>query len=369
MKTKIFTLCVAVLFISSVSFAAIRRVGYNGIALSGVDYANFQSAHDASSAGDTIQIYSSPGSGTITKQLVIMGFGYNFDANPNLQVIGTDAPSNISLNFYLGSDGSTVEGCSGSFSISPYDPNTGTGNGSLVSNITFQRCYGTFYFSNYESYGPSSNVKIISCVITGGGMFYSGVNDYPVTNLQVYNCILESTFTLYKASTTASFINCAMPSPSVIGNQSLNLNDAGVLVKNCILAASGAASNVNTVFESNFFGEAQPATLPSGSNNRWSQDWATLFTRNGRTDDNAGYYGYAEFDEDYFVLKTGSPAINGGTDAANNPTDAGIYGGELAYRYKLSGVPAVPAIYKLTAPSNSASTNPYNVTISVRSNN
>ena len=69
------------------------------------------------------------------------------------------------------------------------------------------------------------------------------------------------------------------------------------------------------------------------------------------------------------LLKSGSLAIGGGTDLSGNPTDAGIYGGEAAFRYKLSGVPAVPAIYKLTAPSNSATSNPYNITISVRSNN
>ncbi len=94
MQTKFCTLLVAALFISSISFGKIFRVGYNGLALTGVDYADLQSAQDAANAGDTIQIYTSIATnGTINKQLVIIGYGYNFDVNTGLQAIGTDAPS------------------------------------------------------------------------------------------------------------------------------------------------------------------------------------------------------------------------------------------------------------------------------------
>lgn len=159
-----------------------------------------------------------------------------------------------------------------------------------------------------------------------------------------------------------------MPAPSIIGNGTLTLNDAGVLVKNCIFGGPGS-SNINTIFENNFFSEIEPAVLPLGSNNRWSQDWSVIFNRISSTDDNASYTGYPEFDEDYYVLKAGSPAINGGFNGAGAVTNCGIYGGELLYVYKLSGVPAVPSIYKLTAPTLNATSNPYNVTISVKSNN
>ena len=89
-----------VLFISA--NANIRRVGYNGIPLTGVDYSDFTSAMNESANGDTIQIYgnASGGYSAITKRLVIMGFGYNLDVRPNLQVNSTNAPSYFTGGWY-----------------------------------------------------------------------------------------------------------------------------------------------------------------------------------------------------------------------------------------------------------------------------
>jgi hypothetical protein len=355
----------ASLFICNICFATIRRVGYPGIQLADVDYTTLQQANDAASNNDTIQVYGSPGGGTISKKLVIIGYGYNFDIHSNLQAIGGDIPSYLNnLSFGAGSDGSKVTGLQAYFYIGDQ-----SGSHAMVSDITFERCNGYFYFNQYEGYGPESNIKILSSVIQGGGMQWNSINDFPVTNIQVYNCIINN-FNLWKASTSAAFINCVGQSSNTYGWYSyLNLNDAGCLVKNCILYYSQASINVNTVYESNFFAEAQPIPVIPGSNNRWSQDWGSIFNRLGGNSDQPALFVAPEFDEDYYTLKPGSPAINGGFNAANQPTDCGIFGGEAAYKYKLSGVPAVPAIYKLTAPSLNASSNPYNVTISVRSNN
>lgn len=359
MTTKICTLLVAAILLSSISFAKIFRVGYNGLALTGVDYDDLQQAHNAAAAGDTIQIYtSSATSGIINKKLVIIGYGYNFDVNTNLQAIGTDAPSRANITFAAGSDGSIVSGVSGTFAVGQ----VGT---TPISNISFQRCNGVFNFLNYINYGAISNIKITSCVVHGVQFYSSAPSSNPVTNLQIYNCIIGGIISLQDPGTTAIIENCV----SASGASVLYLSDAGVVVKNCILGSAQTTTNINTIFESNFFGEAQPATLPAGSNNRWSQDWGVLFNRLGGTDNAPGNPGTVAFNENYYILKSGSPAINGGFDAANNPTNCGIYGGEAAYIYKLSGVPAVPAIYKLTAPGTAASSNPYNVTISVRSNN
>jgi hypothetical protein len=48
-------------------------------------------------------------------------------------------------------------------------------------------------------------------------------------------------------------------------------------------------------------------------------------------------------------------------------TDMGIFGGTNPYL--LSGIPPVPTFYKLSAGSINATSNPYTVTFSVRSNN
>lgn len=351
MKKELGTLVVASLLISSVSFATIRRVGYTGVPLAGVDYAsnNFSSAHDASNPGDTIQLYGDAGSPgpTLTKRLVIIGFGYNFDANPNLQTVGTDKPSFSNyVNFAPGSENSIIEGCSGTFYVS-------------TSNITIRRC-NMFQLYFVVDLSPINNTIVVSSVVADQHM--SSLNN-PCTNTQFYNCILEY-LSFGLLTTTGSLVNCV----SSIQGGSWQFGNAAFLVKNSILTYYDAG-NINTIYENNFFIAAQPSPLPLGSNNRWSQDRGVLFDRLGGTDDSPGIPSYSAFDEDYYVLKAGSPAINGGFNAANAPTDAGIYGGEPAYRYKLSGVPAVPAIYKLSAPTNAATTNPYNVTISVRSNN
>ncbi|MEO8109800.1 MAG: hypothetical protein ABI594_07215 [Ginsengibacter sp.] len=367
MHTKIIALLVAALLIGNYSFGNIFRVGYTGPPLAGVDYADLQSAQDAASAGDTLQVYTNITThGNIDKKLVIIGYGYNFDANANLQVIGTDAPSSADITFSPGSDGSMVSGISGSFGIGDY-----AGTGIPISNITFQRCNGDFRFYNFIgysiNYGTISNIQISGSVINLR-LSYHGTDGTPVNNLQIYNCIVQL-IQLFKANTTAIIENCVSASLTYSSFSFLDLNDASVLMKNCIFASSNSMNNINTIYENNFFAEAQPVVLPAGSNNRWSQDWAVIFNRLGGTSDAPGYYADPSFDEDYYVLKAGSPAINAGLDAANNPSDAGIYGGETAYIYKLSGVPAVPANYKLTAPSTVASSNPYNITISVRSNN
>ena len=57
---KFFILSVAATLICSLSFATIRRVGYFGPGVSGVDYASFAEAHTAASVGDTIMMM--PGS-------------------------------------------------------------------------------------------------------------------------------------------------------------------------------------------------------------------------------------------------------------------------------------------------------------------
>ncbi|MEO8109801.1 MAG: hypothetical protein ABI594_07220, partial [Ginsengibacter sp.] len=254
MQTKFITLLAAALLISSFSFAKIFRVGYIGLPLTGVDYADLQSAQDAASAGDTLQIYTSITTyGNIDKKLVIIGYGYNFDANANLQAIGTDAPSSASMGFSPGSDGSIISGISGSFGIGD-----GAGTGIPISNITFQRCSGNFGFNNNISFGTISNIQISNSVITFLDFSDNGPAGGPVTNLQIYNCIVQ-TIQLSQAGTTAVIENCVSASPTYSGFQTLNLNDAGVLVKNCILATSNSVNNINTVYKNNFFGEAQPA--------------------------------------------------------------------------------------------------------------
>lgn len=356
-----FVFCIAILLCYNFCSATIRRVGYPGVPVAGLDYADIASAQAASLAGDTIQIYGTIITPTtINKRLVIIGFGYNLDANPDLQVNGSESPSffqNI-ITFDVGSENSIIEGC---YFKHYFDIST--------SNITVRRCFlnhNTGTLNNHitlrNDLRAINNTKIESCVASIN-MYSSSAN--PCLNTLVVNCILdEVVFAMVES--TGSIINCVSVSPSYSVNW--NLNNATFLVKNCI--GRLFSNYTNSLFENNFFAYAQPAIPPQGGNNRWNQNWGDIFNRLGGSNDAAGESTNSTFNENYYLLKPGSPAINGGFDSNNNPTDCGIFGGDAATVYRTGGIPTVPSVYKLSAPAGRAATsNPYNVNISVKSNN
>ena len=366
MNYKIFTLFIAAILITSVANAKIFRVGYtalyNATPLTGVDYTSMADADGAAGPGDTIQVYGSVTGGNMTKRLVIIGFGYNLDAHPGLQTNANnvDAPSfSGGIFFGPGTDGSVIIGMT-SDNIYGFQCGDYYQTGTPVSNITFERCYGSFYLYNRGE--ALSNVRIINCVCLNIIM-QDGDNGIPVNNLQVYNCILDY-ITLYNNATTASVINC-VSAPNTYGH--INLNTAQVLLKNSVIYP---VSSSNTIFQNNFiYGSAYP--LPAGSsNNYWDVGFDDIFNELGVPSSySVGTPGFTVFNENWYILKVGSPAINAGTNADNSTTDCGIFGGEPAYIYKIGGIPSVPSIYQLTAPGSEASSNPYKITISVRSNN
>jgi hypothetical protein len=63
-----------------------------------------------------------------------------------------------------------------------------------------------------------------------------------------------------------------------------------------------------------------------------------------------------------------SAALGTGRNSTNNATDCGIFGGEAGEEYIISGIPPIPSIYQLTAPSQTATGSTYNITVGIRSN-
>lgn len=335
-------------FCSFNSYSAILRVNYNtGFPRTNVDYTTFSAAVTAAAVGDTIQIYGSISSlGTLNKRLVIQGFGYNFDVHPGLQQNPFEYPSLITvtgtgLTFATGSENSVLEGVAFSGTVLVQ-----------VSNITIRRCWLSIRVQN-----TISNINVSQSVVYG-----SQSNSGSVSGLYLFNCILDDLNLSGISNSSILITNCVTKANTI----SWIFGSNSVLVQNSIIF-NYYSTNLNTVYQNNFFATAQPTPLPAGSNNRWGQNWANLFNRLGGTSNNPADPANAAFDELYYALRTGSAAINGGFDSANNPTDCGIFGGDPAYHYKISGLPAIPATYLLTSPGTSATTNPYNVTISVRS--
>ncbi len=344
MNNKIFTLFIAALMVSNVSFAKIIRVGYTGPQITGVDFTEAQLAHDAASAGDTLLF--SPGSygiSSATKKLVYIGTGYFTDgknSNPNLQLIG----GSIILTCYLSASasGSVFEGIETLTAISLEQEN--------VNDIIIRRCKGGAAYMNSAS--TSNNWHFLQCfdMQIGGG---SG--DF--TNLRVENS--KVSLVLNAKKNTGQFTNCFFQ------NLILDLNDNTLSFLNCIFSIYTyytPSKFTNSIFQNCLFNIADPGL--SGSNNKFSVEFF---------DTGIGYNNYVfkgwpvevtgQTADEKYKLKAGSPAIGAGIGGV----DMGIYGG--ANPYRLSGIPSIPAFYKLTAPSNNATTNPYTITFSVRSNN
>lgn len=346
MKKKIFTLLALAAMVLSTqnASATIRRVGYTGTALLNTDYADLQSAHDAAAAGDTILLFPGYYSASYSKKLITIGYGYYNDtlalgtgANAGLQNIKGTLSFNVYL--YASAANSVFEGTDGG-SITAY-------YGEAVNNITIRRCRGYINFNNMVC----NNWVITQSQIDNLGFMWAGGTP---TNLTVSNCFISG-LALSNGSgitQTGQFTNNTIYEATNLGFG----NGSFVLKNNIFLLYHGA--DANCVAQNNIYNTGYSAG-PAGNGNV-NIDNASMNT--------IVFEGYNVVGTTYsidgrYALKPGSPAIGAGAGGI----DCGMYGGTNPY--KLSGMPRIPAFYKLTAPSNITSTNPYTITFSVRSNN
>ncbi|PVD53088.1 hypothetical protein DC498_06910 [Terrimonas sp.] len=341
MNYRFYTLLsICFFFMVSVSNAKIFRVGYTGPQVTGTDYADFQSAHDEADPGDTLLFY--PGNtytGNASKPLVYMGYGYfvsGTDANTGLQLI----TGNLGLVIHLlaGSEESSFEGI-------------GDNNGYLqlyvdvpINDITVRRCNTVYVYSSIS--GDCSNWQIIqsyNVVIHPSG----NGGTTRLLNLRVENCHL-SYFDLRNlpAGSSGQVSNCVI-------NGGVDLTGASIYFLNNVCYGASFTGAAGTLFENNLFDFAEGAyDITGGTDNQFSVDMSNVFV--GSTGNST---------DGQWQLKAGSPAIGAGAGG----TDCGMFGGTNPYR--LSGIPSIPVFYKLTAPSRTATTNPYTITFSVKSNN
>lgn len=327
--------------------AKIFRVGFPGTPVAGVDYAPAQAIDviGAATNGDTVQVYhqyalSSMYFGGINKQLVFIGFGYFLDKNPNLQAVNGNDNNHVQLYFGSGSEGSVVQGLAGSFSIS-------------ANNISIIRCRALSLTIglDFNNQPVAVNGTIIkSCFIQGIEDYGQGSNMY-ISNNIFYSVNLDGS--------TGFFINNVIISSAVLNS---------FVVKNNIFAENYCLIEGSNLIENNLF--AGNCNY-SGSGNLYNVSMADVFpswSLNGAFylayDNNTGTY-----EDSRLTISPSGPAANAGKKADGSPTDAGIYGGEAGDIYRLSGIPSVPSIYKLTSTSSTATQNPYTITVSVRSNN
>jgi len=329
-KTIILTACFTALAVFN-SSAKIWRVNNAGIP---ADFTTIQAAHDDATvlAGDTLHIepsWISYGALVSTKKLIILGPGYYLDLNSNQQANPATATiESFTLN--TGSSGTVISGLT----------ITGT-NYISTGNITISRNHisGNIYLSRDYSYSDiiiSGNYDINSVNHNGSS------NANLITNVLIYNNLL-------------GFVSLNAQYSGVIANNILtswSCTTYNFTIKNNICTTNSNSyifnGSYNTIYNNI---AATSLALPQGNGNQTSVSMSTVFV---------GSTGYST--DGQWQLANGSPALGAGL----NGEDCGMYGGSTPYH--LSGLPEIPSVYFLSAPSTSnGDTLP--VTISVKTNN
>jgi hypothetical protein len=322
---KNLTLIVLAFFAYQSPFAKIWRV--NNVPGVTADFTTVQAAHDAAGVqpGDTLHIEPSTttyGNLTMTKRLVIISVGDFLWVNPGAQysqVTGTI--NSITVNNVSASN--SVFHCTVSGGISVSNANT----------LRFERCS----FGSSLSINSSNNN-----VITGNYLYSIGFNN-SVNNI-VSNNIIKY-FLDVNTTASATVVNNVLFAETAIAGRPMSNST----FQNNIINKNGSFSFNNSIVENNM---ASNTSLPAGNGNQNSVNMTAVFVNPSGNDDAS------------FVLQTAgaNPAV--GTGAAG--VDCGAYGGNTPLKRGLQ--PAIPAIYKLSAPAAPVG-NTMNVIFSTKSNN
>jgi hypothetical protein len=333
MKTVLLSLkitCISLFFVQMAS-AKVWRVNNN----TGV-HADFTQVTTAVSSplvqeGDTIYIEPSPTQytgATPQKRLVFIGAGYFLSENTGLQYNTNDSRI-TSFTIDSLASGSSFFGIRSNLVFVS----------SNADNITFSRCHISFATSVSFANSLMSNWIINKCYVL---QFAFNNAAYVFENLQFTNSIVFQSFNL------ANCINGLVRNNILLGGVTMN----NTYATNNIFATASSLNFTNCTVKYNI---STSNNLPAGNNNQVSVPQASLFILTGSTDAR-------------YQLAAGSPAIGAGEPINGETPDCGPFG--TADPYRLSGIPAIPAIYELQVPpSIPSSATTMQVTISTRSNN
>jgi len=372
--TAFWATAIMIFAIATVSNATIRRVGYWGTPTA-LDYTNLQNAYNASIGGDTIQVYPSSsnsanygGISAVTHKILILGNGRswgNFNdygvvdtANYNVQTI-TGSCNVGAIYLGVGSDSSVISGLS--FNSGNCDIGYCNSTVKGINGVIIQRCefWGGCYI-NLD--GNNDGNKIIDNYFADGAIscnYYD--HSSSTTNLKVSNnifrCASQFTYNViyqYGSGVTGMFNNNIIRDPlfSSTNTGVIYLPTGRMVFENNI--SNGLTLNAPLCMFYNNIGTGTewPISSSLGSGNLQNIPYSSLFVNSFNNSPTLS-------PEARFVLKANSPAVNyyyGGSAASGGGTpDCGIYGGPTPHI--LSGVPAAPVIYNVTAPANNQPTN------------
>jgi len=304
-------------------------------------YTSLQTALNAADGypgTDTIHLEPSDfnyGDASINSPVVIIGNGFfltGVNSNPDKQANGQTSTVNlISLN--AGATGSTITG------VRIAD----TGGGITMtntSNITLIRNYFNGYGVSWSGTGNTcANITIAENIFSAGADLSQSTTDQIISGLLVRNNYFSGKIDLGDTGDNITGF--------VVTNNTFNYNGTHA-IRNAEIAYNafniGNVSNVNNNLHDNI----SPTALPAGTNNV-VVNMVTVFAAGGTSDGTWNILSTSPYDEE------------------NGASPRGMYSGISPYR--LSGIPAVPAIYSLQSTLNTTPGGTVNVTLSTRSNN
>lgn len=299
------------------------------------DFTSIGNAANAAAAGDTIYVAGSLqdyGTIPLSKRLTILGPGYFLNENPETQDFFVSAKL-VSLAFIGGAQGAMVSGME---ILNGIDIN--------VDSIVLRR--------NYVH--TAGNVVTIS----------AGTQDVVITQNYLFNSVA-----------TGDLVYVASDCHHITITNNIMIRNGGTYY-GIRCTSSGSADIRNNfllnaesyVYNSIFYNNIQNGSTITFTNcdirhNIGSGSW--FGTSNGNqsnVDMNTVFVGAGSTDGRW-MLKNGSPAIGAGIDGR----DCGPFGGIAPY--VLSGLPPIPAIYFLLAPTVGSDGQGLPVNIKIKSHN
>jgi hypothetical protein len=371
MKTKKLLIIIAVVAVSLITAKASAKIwrvnnksNYNGTSLYGDNFGGnaaypvFTEINQAVTFGivndgDTIHLEGSTAiyaAAAITKKLVIIGTGYLLTDNPNTS--NNTLESKISrVAFNAGSESSQLIGLSVVAAGNVADATVYVN----VDGVTVKRCridyaieFGTSLTDVFIIQNFFSNTQVSNALVTNGNVFFVPPTDIifnnnicrktliwgtPLTNPTTFWPILQCNNNVFDGPDNLATPNLAFSTSEFRNNILMPVN---AIVN---IDASAGVINYNIGTLSTQFGTAD--------NNLVVPAITTLFATSTSTD---GAY----------QIAAGSQANNTGLDG----TDRGVFGGAVTSRYTLSGLAAIPVVYKVTTAG--VGTASLNVTIQAR---
>lgn len=352
MKTSLLLAAIfSVMVLNVHSQNVIRRVDAN--TANGAPYSTIQAAIDAAVANDTIQIAgasSGYAGATVTKPLVFIGPGYFLGENPETQVNKSPARIIGTLAFDAGSSNSVVMGL---FFDSPGAIHIDGGLGNIIIKRN--------YFDNSPGITFNATNAVINTVSIQQNYFATRPvdNSFNVTNnnVSLLNNFIGGDISGLSGSGMTIKNNVIVSTSNFAFNASDPVMNSTVQNNIIIITGTTPAANmdVSNSFTNNL---SNVAVFGTANSNQASVNMTTVFQV-----DPALVTPPAPFSTDgrWQLVPTTSPAIGAG--AASE--DCGMFG--TTDPYILSGIPPIPAIYEIAAPSSATQSGGLNVNIKAKS--